>query len=101
MAWRKVCRYCGIGRASIIVILLIRHRFARKMSMKEQDLVKSLVAASRRREVTVQYKADNVVHYQNVLSSMNIRTGLGINPSRTFGLLRHAKEMLSFAVISK
>lgn len=30
----KVCRYCGIGRASIIVILLIRHRLAKKMSMK-------------------------------------------------------------------
>ena len=37
MGW-KVCRYCGIGRASIIVILLIRHRFAKKMSMKSMIL---------------------------------------------------------------
>ena len=35
----EVCRYCGIGLASIVVILLIRHRFAKKMSMKEHDLV--------------------------------------------------------------
>ena len=34
-----MCRYCGIGLASIVVILLIRHRFAKKMSMKEHDLV--------------------------------------------------------------
>ncbi len=39
----KVCKYCGIGRASIIVILLIRHRFAKKMSMKEHDLVTSVL----------------------------------------------------------
>lgn len=32
-------RNCGIGLASIVVILLIRHRFAKKMSMKEHDLV--------------------------------------------------------------
>ena len=55
--------------------------------MKEQDLVKSIVLPAVGREVAVQYKADNVVHYQNVLSSMNIRTGPGINPSTTFGLL--------------
>lgn len=34
-----MCRYCGIGRPSTIVILLIRHRFAQKMSMEEDDLV--------------------------------------------------------------
>ena len=36
--WWKGCKYCGIGRASIFVILLIRHRFAKKMSMKGNDL---------------------------------------------------------------
>lgn len=41
MEW-KVSRYCGIGRASIIVILLIRHRFAKKMSMKSMILSSEL-----------------------------------------------------------
>ena len=36
-------RNCGIGLASIVVILLIRHRFAKKMSMKEHDLAIRIV----------------------------------------------------------
>lgn len=56
----KVCRYCGIGRASIIVILLIRHRFAKKMSMKEQDLVMN-AAFNLKEEVARSNAEDNTI----------------------------------------